>query len=101
MDFENISELPYWSMLVYYMVINGYAFLLFFADKHKARRHEWRIPEQKLLMTAFLGGGFGASAGMKIFRHKTQKNTFKILIPTSMILHGYIIYTYFANKFFE
>lgn len=48
------------------------AFILYGADKHKARRGLWRIPEKTLLLTSFLGGALGGLAAMQIFRHKTK-----------------------------
>jgi uncharacterized membrane protein YsdA (DUF1294 family) len=48
------------------------AFILYGADKHKARRGLWRIPEKTLLLTSFLGGALGGLAAMQIFRHKTR-----------------------------
>ena len=48
------------------------AFILYGADKHKARRGLLRIPEKTLLLTSFLGGALGGLAAMQIFRHKTR-----------------------------
>ena len=45
-----------------------------------------RIPEAALLGAAFLGGGTGALLGMLLFRHKTRKAPFPVLIPLFFLL---------------
>lgn len=47
-------------------------FCLYGADKSKAKRHAWRIPEKTLLLFSFLGGAIGGSLAMSLFRHKTK-----------------------------
>ena len=46
---------------------------LYGADKYKAKKRRWRIPEGFLLAMGFCGGAAGALLGMAIFRHKTKK----------------------------
>ena len=48
------------------------AFILYGADKRKAKKGAWRIPEAVLLNFGFFGGAIGAIIGMKAFRHKTK-----------------------------
>jgi uncharacterized membrane protein YsdA (DUF1294 family) len=48
------------------------SFVLYGADKAKAKRHAWRIPEKVLLLWGFLCGSVGALAAMQLFRHKTK-----------------------------
>ena len=76
---------------LYFIVINLLTFLLYGLDKYKAIRREWRIPERALLLMAFLGGAFGALSAMRIFRHKTRKGRFRLMIPLFCLLWGYII----------
>ncbi|MGZ0052578.1 DUF1294 domain-containing protein [Brevibacillus gelatini] len=68
------------------LVLNGYAWFLMQADKRLAKRKSWRIPEASLLLTAFLGGGAGALAGMLIHRHKTRHASFLFLVPLFCLL---------------
>jgi uncharacterized membrane protein YsdA (DUF1294 family) len=70
----------------FYAVVNIIAFLVYGRDKRKAENGGWRTPEKTLIIAAFLGP-FGAYAGMRKFRHKTQKLKFK-LVPFFLILHG-------------
>lgn len=67
-------------------MINIIAFFLYGMDKYKARHDCFRIPERVLLLVAYLGGAYGAAAGMKIWHHKTQKWKFRIAIPVSIVL---------------
>ena len=46
--------------LLYLLLINAAAFLLMLADKVKARKNRWRIPERTLIGSALLGGSIGA-----------------------------------------
>jgi uncharacterized membrane protein YsdA (DUF1294 family) len=54
------------------LVVSIVAFVLYFADKQKAKRHLWRIPESVLLGIGFFGGAVGALTAMRLFRHKTN-----------------------------
>ena len=67
--------------LLYLLLINAAAFALMLADKWKAKKNRWRIPEATLMGTAALGGSIGALAGMYLVRHKTQHLKFTLGIP--------------------
>lgn len=68
-------------LLVYLLIINAAAFVLMLADKWKAKKNRWRIPEATLMGVAALGGSIGALAGMYLVRHKTQHPKFTLGIP--------------------
>ena len=55
------------------------SFVLYGADKAKAKRHAWRIPEKVLLLWGFLCGSVGALAAMQLFRHKTRHSYFYLV----------------------
>ena len=74
-------------MLVYLILINAAGFVLMLADKHKARKKLWRIPEATLLTAAVLGGSLGTLLGMYAFRHKTRHLKFSIGVPVILVLH--------------
>ncbi len=59
-------------VLIAYAVISVVTFILYGADKAKAKRNAWRIPEKVLLGFSFLGGAVGGILGMLLFRHKTK-----------------------------
>lgn len=58
--------------LAWLVLANAVGFLLMGADKVRAKRDAWRIPERTLFLTALLGGSAGVWAGMYAFRHKTR-----------------------------
>ncbi len=60
------------AFLIFCASMSAISFLLYGADKRRAKRGEWRIKESVLLGFSFLGGAVGALLGMKVFRHKTQ-----------------------------
>lgn len=70
---------------LYLIIINAAGFLLMLADKLKAKRGAWRIPEATLLGAAVLGGSVGALAGMYLFRHKTRHIKFTLGIPLILV----------------
>jgi len=74
-------------MLIYYLLlINAMAFILMLADKHKARKNRWRIPESVLMGSALLGGSLGALLGMYACRHKTKHLKFTLGIPVILAI---------------
>ena len=54
------------------IVWNIVAFVAMGADKRKAQKGAWRVPEATLFLFALLGGALGATLGMHVFRHKTK-----------------------------
>ena len=71
--------------LLYLLLINAAAFVLMLADKIKAKKNRWRIPERTLIGSAILGGSIGALAGMYTFRHKAKHLKFTLGIPAILI----------------
>jgi uncharacterized membrane protein YsdA (DUF1294 family) len=67
-------------MWKYVLVINTCTFLLFGYDKSQAVVGAWRVPEWQLLTAALAGGWVRAKAGQLVFRHKTRKQPFGILL---------------------
>ena len=72
-------------ILLYLLIVNAIAFLLMLADKRKARKKLWRIPESTLLLSAAIGGSIGSLAGMYTFRHKTKHLKFTLGVPAILI----------------
>lgn len=55
-------------------------------DKHKAKKHAFRIPEATLFTVALIGGSIGSIVGMYFFRHKTRHWYFVYGMPAILIL---------------
>lgn len=80
-------------ILIYFVIVNLIAFIMFWLDKRYAQRGDWRIPEKSLIFVSIFGGSIGAILGMYTFRHKTKKLRFSIGIPIILILQiAFIIY---------
>jgi uncharacterized membrane protein YsdA (DUF1294 family) len=56
--------------------ISVVTFLTYGYDKLLARGGTTRVPERVLLTLAFAGGTVGAVLGMRLFHHKTSKESF-------------------------
>ena len=74
-------------IIIVLAVWNALVMGLYGLDKLKAASGKWRISESTLILCAFLGGSVGALCAMSLFRHKTQKPKFKILVPVALVLH--------------
>ena len=62
------------------------AFIAMGADKRKARKRKWRVPEATLFLFALLGGGLGATLGMHVFHHKTKHWYFRWGLPLILLV---------------
>lgn len=79
------------AFLIWLVVINVAAFLIFGLDKWLAKRKEKhpntrRIPEAVLFLLAILGGSIGAMLGMRIWHHKTLHKSFRFGMPLILVL---------------
>lgn len=84
-------------MLVYLLLINALGFALMLADKRKAQKNRWRIPEATLITVAVLGGSLGAIAGMRLFRHKTRHLKFSLGLPVIFAMQAILILLWFSS----
>ena len=78
-------------LVLYLLIVNAAGFVLMLADKHKAKKNKWRIPERTLLGTAVIGGSIGVLAGMYTVRHKTKHLKFTIGVPLILILQCLLV----------
>lgn len=85
--------LPWYEtvLLFYFIFINLFAVIITVFDKHRAKKHKWRVREAALLLVCAMGGCIGMYAAMHICRHKTKKAKFMIGIPVIFILETAII----------
>ncbi len=70
------------------LLINIVTFCVFSWDKDAARAGDWRVPENRLLGLALIGGSLGAVAAQKILRHKTRKEPFRTRLRLIVTLHA-------------
>ena len=81
----------YQYLIIAFVVWNLAVFLVYGADKRKARKDKWRVSEKTLLLLALFFGGTGAFIGMRVFHHKTLHKKFTVGVPLLMILNYIII----------
>lgn len=77
---------------IYLIGINVLTFLIYGADKWKARKNKWRIPEDTLIWLAIVGGSIGALFGMHLFRHKTKHKKFLIGVPAILLIQVVLLF---------
>lgn len=73
------------TIVVYLLIVNIIAIVVYGIDKLKAKKNKWRISENTLLSIALVGGSIGAYAGMKLWHHKTKHKKFKYSLPVIMV----------------
>ena len=78
-------------LLAYLLVINIIAFITIFIDKAKAKKHNYRVSENTLIVLSLIGGSVGSLLGMTMFRHKTKKKKFYLGIPIIYLINQLII----------
>ncbi len=79
-------------ILFYFLAVNCLGFATMGIDKHRARRHAYRIPEATLFLFAFIGGSIGSTIGMYSFHHKTRHWYFVVGMPLIIVLQGLLMY---------
>ena len=85
-------------LLIAFVIWNALTFRLMGYDKYQAIHNHWRVPEKTLLTAAFVMGGAGCWAGATLFRHKTRKSQFRILLPLATMLNLAIVAFLFQGQ---
>lgn len=78
-------------MWIYLLLINVAGLIFMLADKRKAIRGAWRIPEATLMGIAAIGGSLGSLLGMYLFRHKTRHPKFTVGVPVLLAIHVVVL----------
>ena len=73
--------------LILIAVMSLVTFALYGADKGRAKRGDWRIPEKVLLLASLFGGAVGGFLAMQLFRHKTKHWYFVAINLFGIALH--------------
>ncbi|MBM6716689.1 DUF1294 domain-containing protein [Gemmiger formicilis] len=86
------------NLLFFWLVFaNLLGLILMGADKSRAKRGAWRVPEKTFFLLALLGGCVGCWAGMYLFRHKTRHWYFVIGMPAILVLQILLAFWLYAN----
>ena len=87
------SHKAFLVFLVYHLCcINIATFIAYGADKHAAKRGDWRVPEIHLHALEFLGGWPGAIIAQNFFHHKTKKRSFRAMFWLMLVLEAAAVY---------
>lgn len=78
-------------IIIYLLITNTIALVMYGYDKYCAVNHKWRVPEKALISSAVIGGSLGAYLGMLSFRHKTNHRLFQISIPLLLVVQAIIL----------
>lgn len=85
-------------ILSLFFIINLAAFLAFWSDKSRSRRGLRRISERTLWLLALAGGSAGALLGMSVFRHKTKKLSFQVVLAVILALQTFIFFMLLSKE---
>jgi uncharacterized membrane protein YsdA (DUF1294 family) len=74
--------------------VNVVTVALYGYDKRQAIIGRTRVPEATLHIAALLGGSPGAIVAQGLFRHKTRKRGFRIVLAAIVLLQAAAVYGY-------
>ncbi|MEM6252276.1 MAG: cold shock and DUF1294 domain-containing protein [Cyanobacteria bacterium P01_D01_bin.156] len=70
-----------------YPVMSLVTYFLYADDKSRAKRKDWRTPEQTLHMCELVGGWLGGFIAQRVLRHKSKKESYQIVFWAIVIIH--------------
>ena len=80
MTYLQLLLFPAWDVVFAWLIaVNIVTFVAFGYDKAIAPKGATRVPEAILLALTLLGGSVGAVLARPLFRHKTQKMSFRLI----------------------
>ncbi|MEN6575023.1 MAG: DUF1294 domain-containing protein [Phycisphaerales bacterium] len=74
--------------------VNAITLLSYGYDKRQARNGGTRAPEAVLHLVALFGGSPAALVGQELFRHKTRKLAFRLVLVPIFLLQAGLGYAY-------
>ena len=95
-----VLENVLWAVLFVAVICSLISFVLYGWDKRQAKVRGWRVPEKNFHTLSVLGGWPGALLGQQVFRHKTQKGSFRIKFWACVFVHvvlvGWLVYRWLS-----
>ena len=86
-------------LLALLFLINLITFSVFGYDKRLAKNREHRVSEKSLFLLMLFGGTIGGLLAMLVFRHKTKKTSFKLMVFGIILIQ--LVLLYFGLDFFD
>ena len=81
-----MSKELFYALVLYLALISLFTAVITAADKIKAKKGAFRVPESTLIILALLGGSVAEYAVMRLIRHKTLHKKFMLGLPLIIIL---------------
>ena len=82
-----LQSVPLFGAIGFWLLLTGtVGFVAMGADKARAARREWRVPEATLFVIALAGGAIGMAIGSGFFHHKTSKVGFLAVLYSILAL---------------
>jgi len=78
-------KIPDAFAIAWFAAFSAAAFVTFGFDKWRASRSGRRVPESFLVLLGAVGGWPGGFFGMRVFRHKTAKGSFRLKYALGLI----------------
>ena len=85
-------------LLIYFLIVNGFTFLITGYDKYLAIKNKRRIAEKTLFAFALFGGSAGLLLAMLIFKHKTSKSSFIMKFCGIFLIQIMVVYLKLSDK---
>lgn len=85
------------TILMYIAGVNIITFILMGADKQKAIKQQYRIPERTFWLLSLVGGTLGSLIGMKAFHHKTRHRSFVVGMPLLLVFQCVVPLYFFMS----
>ncbi|UUX35511.1 DUF1294 domain-containing protein [Fundicoccus culcitae] len=73
-------------MLIFLLLINITAFVVYWVDKRRAIHGKRRLKNAWLLGLSLVGGSVGGLVAMYLFRHKTQQKIYVYGLPLMLVV---------------
>ena len=80
------GKLPF-VVLGIYLLGSGVAFVAYALDKSAAQKDSWRTPESTLHLFSLVGGWPGALLAQRTLRHKSKKQSFRVIFWSTVVLN--------------
>jgi len=85
--------------IAWLVAVNVFGFALYGADKLFAKRQWRRVSEADLLLYTVVGGTLGTWLGMRAFRHKTRKQSFRRSFAIVVAIQGALLAAFLWGRF--
>ena len=95
LSFTAWQQLQMDGLIAWLLAVNLVTILVYGYDKWVAGSNLTRVPERVLLVLALVGGTPGALLGMRVFHHKTSKESFRLKFWAVMLVQVVMVIGYY------